>query len=95
MILVNRSPDRHGGSPLSFGFGYRFSELRECLMDGRNQCPELIGPDLVSPNICSNDIGSEFLDRVMRRAVRQPFWLSGLTETIACRASQSDDLGSP
>ena len=29
-------------------------------MDGRDQCPELIGPDLVSPNVRSDDIGSEF-----------------------------------
>ena len=60
VIGVDRSPDRHGGSPLSLNFGCRFSESRECLMDGRNQRRELIGPDLVSPNICSNDIGSEF-----------------------------------
>jgi hypothetical protein len=60
VIAIDGSTDRHGGGPLSFGSGCRFSEPRECLMHSRDQCCELIGPDLVSPNICSNDIGSEF-----------------------------------
>src|SRR5215469_11813848 len=60
IIRVNRSPDRHGGGPLSLGFGSRFSESRERLMDGRNQCPELIGPDFVSPNVRGDDVGREF-----------------------------------
>jgi len=60
IIAMNGSADRHGGGPLSLNFGCRLSESRECLMDGRNQCPELVGPDLVSPNISSDDIGREF-----------------------------------
>jgi hypothetical protein len=50
IIAVNRSPDRHGWGPLSLGFGCRDSEPDERLMDGRDQRPELIGPDLVSGN---------------------------------------------
>jgi len=60
IIGVDRSTDRDGGGPLRFGFGCRFSESRERLMDRRNQCPELIGPDLVSPNVRGNDVGREF-----------------------------------
>ena len=60
IIAVNRSPDRHGGGPLSLSFGSRFSGSRERLMDGRNQCPELIGPDLVSPNVRGDDVGRAF-----------------------------------
>jgi hypothetical protein len=36
MIALNRSPDRHGGGPLSLNFGCRFSAPRERLMDGRD-----------------------------------------------------------
>jgi hypothetical protein len=60
IIGMDRSTDRHGGGPLSFGFGCRFSESGERLMDGRNQCRELIGPDLVSPNVRGDNIGREF-----------------------------------
>ena len=59
-IALYGSPDRNGRGPLSLGFGYRFSASRERLMDGRDQGREFIGCDLVSPNICSNDIGSDF-----------------------------------
>jgi len=57
---MNRSTDRHGGSALRLGFGCRFSESGERLMHGRDQRPELIGPDLVSPNVCSDNVGREF-----------------------------------
>ena len=60
VIAVNGSPDRHSGAPLTLRFGCGFSESGECLMHSRDQGCELIGPDLVSPNICSNDIGSDF-----------------------------------
>jgi hypothetical protein len=57
IIGMDRSTDRHDGGPLSLGCGCRFFER---LMDGRNQCRELIGPDLVSPNVRGDDIGGEF-----------------------------------
>jgi hypothetical protein len=60
IITMNRSPDRHGGCPLTFGFGCGFSEPGERPMDGRDQLPELVGPDLVSPNICGDNVGREF-----------------------------------
>ena len=60
IIAVNRSTNRHRGSSLAAGFWWRFTETCEGLMDGRNQCPELIGPDLVSPNVRGDDVGRAF-----------------------------------
>jgi hypothetical protein len=59
IIAMNRSPDRYGGGLISLGFDYRFSDSRERLMDGRDQRSELVGPDLVSPNISGDDVGRE------------------------------------
>jgi len=60
IIAVNRSPDRYGGRPLSLGFGCWFSERGKRPMHSRDQHPELIGPDLVSPNVRGDDVGREF-----------------------------------
>jgi len=57
---VDRSTDRDGGGPLNLGIGCRSSESGERMTDGRNQRREFVGPDLVSPNICGDDIGREF-----------------------------------
>jgi hypothetical protein len=60
IIAVNRSPYRDGGCPLTLDVGCRFSESTECLMNGRDQRPELGGRDLVLPNIGGDNRGSEF-----------------------------------
>jgi hypothetical protein len=60
VIAIDGSTDRHSGGPLSLNFGCRLSESRECPIDSRDQFAELVGPDLVSPNICADDIGGEF-----------------------------------
>jgi hypothetical protein len=59
IIAMNGLPDRHGGCPLAC-FGRGFTEADERLMNGRDQRPELVGPDLVSPNISCDDVGREF-----------------------------------
>jgi hypothetical protein len=51
VVPVNGSPDRHRGGPLDLCFGRRFTEADERPMNGRNQGRELIGRDLVLPNI--------------------------------------------
>src|SRR5271155_3573265 len=60
IIAVNRSPDRDGGSSLTPGFGCRFSESRECLMNGRDQGRELFGRDLAVTDIRSDNPRREF-----------------------------------
>ena len=76
IIAMNGSPDRHRWCRLSLGFGGRFSESGERLMYGGDQGRELIGRDLVSPNISCDDIGSEFsIERCGGRFVSH-FWLS-------------------
>ena len=60
IIVMNGSTDRHRGCPLSLGFGCRFSELGNRLMDSRDQGRELVGPNLVSPNVSCDYIGREF-----------------------------------
>jgi hypothetical protein len=60
IIAVNGLPDCDGGCPLSLNFGCRSTEADEYLMDSRDQRPELIGPDRVSPNIRDDDVGREF-----------------------------------
>ena len=60
IIVMNRSPDRHSGGPVSLGFGCRFSDSGERLMHGRDQHSELIGPNLVSPNVRGNNRRREF-----------------------------------
>jgi hypothetical protein len=44
IIAVDRSPYRDGGCPLTLDVGCRFPESSECLMNGRDQRPEFIGP---------------------------------------------------
>jgi hypothetical protein len=60
IIALNRSPDGDGRCPLTRGFDTGFPEPRERLMDGRDQFSELCGADLVSSNICGDDVGREF-----------------------------------
>jgi hypothetical protein len=59
MIMVNRSADRHGRGSLLVGFCRWFTESRERRMDGRNKRRELVGRNLVLPNIRSNNVGCE------------------------------------
>jgi hypothetical protein len=59
IIAMNRSPDGDGGGPINLGFCCRFSESRERCMHGRDQRREFVGPDLVSPNISSDDVCRE------------------------------------
>src|SRR5436309_15322770 len=59
VITMKRSPDRDGGCPLTFGDGCRFSESHERLMHCRDQCPYLVGADLVLSNISCNNSRSE------------------------------------
>jgi len=67
VVPVNGSPDRHCGYSLSVEFGCRFAKARERLMNGRDQRPELVGPDLVVADICSNNVGREFSVKSWRR----------------------------
>jgi hypothetical protein len=50
IIAMNGLPDCDGRSPLDPCFGRRSTEADEYLMHGRDQHPELVGPDLVSGN---------------------------------------------
>src|ERR1700756_1655736 len=59
-VPVNGSPDRHRGCPLFVEFGCRFTETDECLMHGRDQRSEVIGLDLIAPNISGDNHRSEF-----------------------------------
>ena len=67
VVPVNGSPDRHCGYSLSVEFGCRFAKARERLMNGRDQRPELVGPDLVVADICSNNVGRAFSVERRRR----------------------------
>jgi hypothetical protein len=60
IIAVDGSPDRDGGCPLFVEFGCGFPETYERLMHGRDQRSELIGPDLIAPNISGDNHRSEF-----------------------------------
>jgi len=60
VVPVNRSTDRHSRCPLFVDFGYGFPETSERPMHGRDQRPELIGPDLVPANIGGDNRRSEF-----------------------------------
>jgi hypothetical protein len=76
VVLVTGSPDRHRGCSLTVDFGCRFSETHERPVHGRDERPELVGPDLVPPNKRSGDFRSEFsLDRCGRCFVGAS-WLS-------------------
>src|ERR1700730_966215 len=60
---MDGSLDRHRGYSRSVEFGYRLSESRERLMNGRDQDRQLGCAD-----ICSNDFGREFsIERWGRR----------------------------
>jgi hypothetical protein len=60
IVALNGSADRHCGCSLDFRFRRHFTEADERLMHGRDWGRELIGADLVSPNISSDDIGRTF-----------------------------------
>jgi|HubBroStandDraft_2_1064218.scaffolds.fasta_scaffold195542_2 hypothetical protein len=60
IITMNRLSDRHGRGSLSLDFGCRFSEADERLMNSRDQDRQLVGPDLVTADICSNNVGRAF-----------------------------------
>jgi hypothetical protein len=61
---MNGSADRHRGSSLCVEFGYRFTETCEGLMNGRDQGSELIGRELIAPNVCGDNFSREFsIDR--------------------------------
>jgi hypothetical protein len=55
-ISLNRSADRHGRRSLSRNFDGRLSKACDGLMHGRDQRRELVGPDLVAPEICDHDL---------------------------------------
>ena len=59
IIAVNRAPDGDGGSPINFRFCRRSSKSRERPMDDRDQRRQLVGRDLISSNICGDDISRE------------------------------------
>jgi hypothetical protein len=60
VIAMDRSPDRDGGCPVHLGFDRRFTEADERLTNGRDQRSELVGRDLVLPNIGGNNHRGEF-----------------------------------
>jgi hypothetical protein len=59
IIPVNGSADRHRGSSLCVDFRYWFTETCEGLMNGRDQSSELIGRDLIAPNVCGDNFSGE------------------------------------
>ena len=60
VIPMNGSADRHRGSSLTADFWWLFTETCEGLMNSRDQGPELIGRDLIAPNICGDNLSREF-----------------------------------
>jgi hypothetical protein len=60
VIPMNGSADRHRWSSLCVEFGYRFTEASDGLMNSQDQGRELIGPDLIAPNVGSDDFSREF-----------------------------------
>jgi hypothetical protein len=60
IIPMNGSADRHCGSSLSAGFWRLFSEAGESLMNSQEQGRELIGSDLIAPNVGGDDFSREF-----------------------------------
>jgi hypothetical protein len=60
VIVLNGSADRNCGGSLDDGFCGRFAELTEGLMNGRDQRRQLIGWDLIAPNVGGDDLGGEF-----------------------------------
>jgi hypothetical protein len=96
VIAIHGSPDRNGGGPLNLGLGSWLSEAGDRPMHSRDQGRELVGRDLVSPNISSNDIGSEFsIERCSGRFVSH-LWLSRSDRQITMpRRNQGGEIGSP
>jgi hypothetical protein len=60
IIAMHRSTDRHRGSSLDADFCYGFAKGCEGLMNGRDQSRELIGRDLIAPNIRGDNFCHEF-----------------------------------
>jgi SnoaL-like protein len=67
---MDGSTDWDGGCPLDHRFARRFTEVDERLMNARNQGRELIGRNLVSPNISSDDVAPA--GRIGTEGDRQP-----------------------
>src|SRR5712692_1220213 len=67
VIAINRSPNRHRGCPLDLAFSCRFAEAGDDLMHRRDQDRELVGPNLVLPNIGGDNPRSEFSTDRCRR----------------------------
>ena len=55
MILLDRAPDRHGWLGLFLRRGHSAPESGEPAMHLGNQAGELVGPDLVMPDITADD----------------------------------------
>jgi hypothetical protein len=60
VVTMNRSPDRDGRSPLISDFWHRSSEANERMMNGRNQGRQLVGRDLIAPNIRGDNFSRKF-----------------------------------
>ncbi len=96
IIAVNGLPDWDGGCPLDLRFGCRFTEADERLMNGRDQDRQLVRPNLVAADICSNDVGREFSCRALETAVRLAFWFSLSRSTkYHTRPNLDAEIGSP
>jgi hypothetical protein len=71
VIAPDRLPYRNGGRPGADGFMFRLAETGERLMNIRDQSADLVGPDLMSPNICGHNLRGEFpIGRCGRWVVR-------------------------
>jgi hypothetical protein len=91
IIAMNGSADGHRGYPLDLGFGCWFSESREHLMDRRDERAELVGCDLVSPNVSCDDIASQFSVRCGPLFIGHLVVLPVQIDRIACPANRDDD----
>jgi hypothetical protein len=67
IIAVNGSPDRDCGYLPGPRFGCRFTEAEERLMNGRDQYRQLVRPNLIAADICSNNVGRAFSIERRRR----------------------------
>src|SRR4051794_30735788 len=70
VIGVNGSSDGNCRDSWTLGFGCRFAEFTERLMNGRNQRRQLVRLDLVRPHVRADDLRGECsIDRRGRRLI--------------------------
>src|SRR5271156_133936 len=99
IIAMDGSANRDGGYPLIPSSGCRLSESSERLMHGRDQRPELVGHDLVLPNISCDNCRSEFSIKYWGRRfighVGSPFVVPTEYHARLDRGGDSDGFSCP